>query len=278
MEKQAFEVKITILDLWRIFVSKFFIILLGALLVGGATFAYSYYTYEPVYQSTSRLYILPQFQEIEATPGVYSQTLTAALNTVNDSKLIIQSPSTMQNVIDELDLGISTAQLSENVTVTNSDDSRIIKIVARSNDQALAQKIANTVASQGIARINEVTGIEQANLMDAGRLPASPINSAFSFKIVVFAAAAAVLIYAIYVIIFLNNDRITTAEEASNYLSLTVLGIIPNEDEIQNNKKYKGYGAYKSKKYAKTYEHKNKEDVQEQEETKSGSKIEVIIK
>ncbi len=271
MEKQEFEIKITILDLWRIFASKFFIILLGALLVGGGTFAYSYYTYEPVYQSNSKIYILPQFSDSEQSAGSFQQTLNAAQNVVNDCKLIIQSEGTKQKVIDELDLNCPTSALTSKITVSISEDSRIITISAKDTNQEHAQKLANTLANCGIERINTITGVNQASLMDYGKLPSSPINSIFSLKIFAFGVATAILIYAVYVIIFLCNDRIVNPEDASNYLSLTVLGIIPNEDEIQSNKKYKGYGNYKYKKYgkySKTYEYKNKEYKAEQAENK----------
>ncbi len=252
MEKQEFEVKITVSDLWHIFVSKFFIILLAALLASGGVFAYSSYTYKPVYESTSRIYILPQFSDNEQSASGYSQMLNAALNTVNDCKNIIQSPSTMQRVVTKLDLDYTTTALSSNTTISTSEDSRIITISSRSSSPDQAQLITNTIASEGIERINEVTGVNQANMMDEGRMPTAPINSAFTVKTLLAGTATAILVYAVYVIIFLSNDRIVNPEDAASYLSLTVLGVIPNDEDANTSRKYGNYG-YKSKKYGKTY-------------------------
>ncbi len=259
MEKQSFEVKISISDLWHILISKIFVIILGALIVGGGMFAYSNHTYQPVYQSVSSIYILPQFSENEQSAGSYSQMLTAAQNIVNDCKHIVKSPSTLQRVINELDLNCSTQTLSNHINISTSEESRILTITVRDTNPEQAKQIADTAATKGIERINEVTGIKQANIMELGARPTAPINSVFSLKIVAAAGATAAVIYMAYVFIFLNNDRITNPDDASEYLSLTILGVIPNEEDTQSKKKYGGYSAYRSKKYGNVYEYRAKE-------------------
>jgi hypothetical protein len=52
----------------------------------------------------------------------------------------------------------------------------------------------------------------------------------------------------IFLFIFLLDDRIRTEEDIERYLGLSILGDIPNIDDVKNKKKgyykYKGYGAY----------------------------------
>ncbi len=256
MEKQNFEVKITLADLVRIFVWRLWVIILVAAVVGGCAFAYFSYTYEPIYKSISRIYILRQNADYNDTAQGYAQSLNAALTTVNDCKMIVKTETTMQKVIDSTGLDYSSSRLLSKVSLSSSDDSRIVLITATASDPATAKLIADTVAVKGVERIKEVMGFDQASIMEEGRLPSSPANSRFSAKIPLITVIAAFLVYVFYLIKFLSNDKISEPEEITDYLGLTVLGVLPNEDEASGKKKYKGYGSYyKYKKYGKSHQY-----------------------
>lgn len=255
MEKQNYEVKISLYDLFAIFISKLWIILLTFVIVGGATYAFSYYTYKPMYDSVSKIYILRQNESYDATAQGYAQNLNAALNTVNDCKLIIKTETTMNRVIEATGIKQSSIELMENVFLTSKEDSRIITITTKASTPEEAKLISDTIAIKGVERIKEVMGFDQANIMEEGGLPASPANALYPPKMVLITLLSGFLVYVLFVIKFLTNDKISEPEEITSYLGLTVLGVLPNEDIASGNKKYKGYKAYsKYKKYSKNYQ------------------------
>ena len=256
MDKQNYEIKITIADLLRIFIWRLWLIVIAGIIASGAAFAYFSYTYRPIYKSVSKIYILKKDED--ASPQGAAQNFSAALTIVNDCKNIIKSETTMKQVKETTGLNMSTSQLMSSVSLSSSDESRIIQIIAKASTPEDAQTIADAVAAQGILRIKEVVGDEQANPMEQGNLPSSPANSRYSAKILLIGIIAGVLVYAFYLITFLSNDKISEPEEITDYLGLTVLGVIPNEDVISGKKKYKGYGSYyKYKKYGKNSLYQN---------------------
>ena len=250
MQNQNYEVRISIFDLLKIFISKLWLIMLAALVAGGAMYAYSSYTYEPVYKSVSKIYVLRQNADENQSSSGFVQDLNAALTTVNDCKLIVKENTTVSRVIESIGLDCSPDELINNLTLSSTDDSRIISITVKSSSPELAKKIADTVADKGVERIYEVMGIQQASIMAYAKEPSSPSNSAFSTKTIIVAAIAAMAAYAVHILLFISNDKLSDPEEVNTYLSLTVLGVIPNEDDFSQKKKYKKYnGYYKSKKY-----------------------------
>lgn len=260
MEKQNYEIKITIADILRIFIWRLWLIVIAGIVASGAALAYFTYTYQPVYKSVSRIYILRQNTENETISG-YAQNLNAALTIVNDCKSIIKSDTTMKKVKESTGLEYSTSSLLSSISLSSTDDSRIVQIIAKSSNPIDAKLIADAVAKEGVIRIKEVMGYDQARIMEESTLPSSPANSRYSAKILLVGFMAGLLVYAFYLIRFLSNDKISEPEEITDYLGLTVLGVIPNEDIISGKKKYKGYGSYyKYKKYGKNngmYNHPN---------------------
>ena len=268
MEKQNFEVKFSLYDLFGIFISKLWIILLTLIVVGTGTYVYSKATYKPVYKSVSRIYILRQNDSYDDTAQGYAQNLNAALTTVNDCKLIVKTQTTMQKVVEATGVKYSSSQLLSNVSLTSTDDSRIIVITAKAYDADTAKLIADTVAEKGVERIKEVMGFDQANIMEEGNIPSSPSNTVYPTKMLILTLASAFLVYAFFIIRFLTNDNISEPEEITDYLGVTVLGILPNEDIASGQNKYRSYRAYyKYKKYSKAYK-KHGDDMPDSSEKK----------
>jgi len=271
MDKQNFEVRISISDIWHIFLNKLWVIILAALVAGGGVYAYSFFTYDPEYTSVSKIYILRQDQDGSQSPSGYAQDFNVALATVNDCKLIVKTSSTLNKVIDELDLELSVDRLSQMITLSSSDDSRIVQISVITNDPELSKEIADTLSVKGVERIKEVMGIEQATVMEYGALPTSPSNSVFDIKVWLVGLVAGILTFAVYLILYLSNDRIVDPEDVANHLGLSVLGIIPNEDDMASKKKYKRYySPYKSKKHMNAHECKANTDKSTTQKSKKG--------
>lgn len=256
MDKRNFEVRISIADIWHIFLNKLWVILLAVFVAGGAVYSYSLVSYEPEYTSVSKIYILRQDSEGNQSSAGYAEDFNVALTTVNDCKLILKTGSTLNKVIEALELDWSVEHLSQSITLSSSDDSRIVQIAVKTNDADLSKNIADTIADEGVERIKEVMGVEQATVMEYGTAPQKPSNSVLDTKVWLVGLVAGIFTYAIYLILFLSNDRIVDPEDVACHLELSVLGNIPNEDDITTKKKYKRYSPYKTKKYNATYEYK----------------------
>ena len=73
-------------------------------------------------------------------------------------------------------------------------------------------------------------------------LPEKPSNPISVLKILLGAFVAAVLVYGIYFIRFILDDKINAPEDVEKYVGLNVLGAIPNKNQL--NRRHEKYGYY----------------------------------
>lgn len=236
---------LTVKDLWEIFVSRFWIMALSAVLVVAAAFTVITLTFEPQYESVATLYILRQNNENTTSPSNSSEDFSLALKVVNDCNHLIKGHSVLDRVIDELKLDMDYEELYDAVTVTNPSDTRILEVRVESESPELAKQIVDSICVIGTSKIEEAMGFPQVNLYEYGILDNEPCNKTTLFTYGLFGLVTAVIVYAVFLIAFLLDDRIRSDEDIERYLHLSILGDIPNAEETSKKK----YGYYNGRKY-----------------------------
>ena len=221
-------------------------VILGAAVLCVALFlGYNLLTFTPEYESRATLYILKQ--DGGAKDEYTSSDFSLALNVVNDCTYLLRSHKVLDDVITQLNLNCSYEQLARCISTSNPDGTRVLEVIVRAASPELAQQIVDAVCHVGAQAISEAMGFQQVNLYEDGTLNRTPCNRT-GYKIYALVGiGAAVLTYAIYLMIFLLDDKIRTEEDVHDYLGLSVLGEIPNA----NDKGHGGYGKqYGKSKYA----------------------------
>lgn len=246
--KSSFIREVTLGDLWRIFVHRAWVIILAMIVVTGAYIAYDKLTYVPRYNSTATLYILKQ--QNEGGSQYYGQEyedFTLALKVVNDCDHLLKSHAVLDTVIENLGLNMTYGSLRGSIRTSNPEDTRILEVTVEAATPELAKRIVDNVCDVGVSHVTEAMGFKQVNLYEYGILNKAPCNTTSVMSYAVLAAGVMVVVYAIYLLTFLFDDRLKTDEEIERALELTVIGDIPNADHSKNRK----YGYYKYGKYGK---------------------------
>ena len=81
-------------------------------------------------------------------------------------------------------------------------------------------------------------------VVDQNVVPDQPSNPISMLKILLVAFACAIVVYAVYLVMFLMDDKINTPEDVERYLGLNLLGQIPNKKDTGRGKRY--YAQYSS--------------------------------
>ena len=91
-------------------------------------------------------------------------------------------------------------------------------------------------------------------LVGEARMPENPSNPISLIKAMLLGVVCAALIYALYFLRFLLDDKINNPDDVERYLGLTLLGAIPNKNATKAKYGYRGYrkNGYKNFGY-KTY-------------------------
>lgn len=246
---------ITLADLWDLFIQRAVVIILAAVIAAGGFFAVDMATYDPQYSSTATMYILRQGGGEETSSGEAANELTLALRLVYDCNYFLKSRTVINTVIEELGLDMTYNQLHSRISISNPTNTRVLEITVRGDTPEEAKAIVDRICDIGPGKIEEAMGFSQVNLYEYGNLPAAPSNSPNILKYGVVGIAAAVVTYAVYLLMFILDDRLRTDEDIERILGLSILAEIPNTGGSNKGRYgyYKGYGRYGSGKRAYAY-------------------------
>ena len=216
MEEQAKTRNITLKDLWEIFVQRLWVMILISVIVTGGLLLIIKLTFVPEYSSTATLYILKQENSAMTTTSSDSD-FSLALKVVNDCDYLLKSHSVVDDVIKELDLGISYERLSRSIRTSNPENTRILEVTVTAASPEEAKRIVDTLCEIGQDKITEAMGFQQVNLFEYGTLKAKPSNHFRNIYYVIIAVLSALVTYVCFVIAYLLDDRIRTDEDIDRY-------------------------------------------------------------
>lgn len=151
-------------------------VLLGLGAAAAATF-----TQEPQYGATTRLFVSAGGAD-EGVTQAYQGTLFVQQR-VKSYLGVVDSPSVLQPVREELDLDAPVSQLKDSIGANSPLDTVLIDITASSTDPEQAVDLANAVAEQFAQYVEELESRSQqeqtpvkVTVVEPASLPASPIS------------------------------------------------------------------------------------------------------
>lgn len=233
-------------DLWQLLLKRIVVMIIVAVIAMGSIFAYVAITFVPQYKSTATLYILKK--EDDKNYDYTSSDFSLALDVVNDCTYILKSSAVLEKVIEMLDLEETPLELSEYISTSNPENTRILEVSVVSKAPGISKKIVDALCDIGAKKITSAMGFEQVNLYSYGTLDGTPCNKVGILFYLIIGVCAAAATYFVFLLMFLLDDRIKNQKDVENYLGLSVLGVIPNADDIQKEKNYSYYRKYSYKK------------------------------
>lgn len=232
---------ITLKELWNILTSRIVIIVLVGAVVLVCGLIVGKITYKPKYESTAELYIIRENENVTTSSGEAYNEFTLALKVANDCTYLLKSRTVAEQVIDDLRLDMTYGELLEMVSVTNPTNTRILEVTVTADTPETAKLIVDRLCEVGKQHIAQAMGFEQVNLYEYGALVNKPANSVNKMIYLALAVATAAVVYLVFVIAFLLDDRIRSQEDVKRMMGLSILGEIPN---INSGGKRYGYGKY----------------------------------
>lgn len=240
---------ITLKELWNILTSRIAIIVLVGAIVLVCGLIIGKITYEPKYESTAALYIIRENENVTTSSGEAYNEFTLALKVANDCTYLLKSRTVAEQVIDDLRLDMTYSELLGMVSVQNPTNTRILEVTVTADKPETAKLIVDRLCEVGKQHIAQAMGFEQVNLYEYGALVNTPANSVNKMIYLAIAIVAAAVVYLIFVIAFLLDDRIRSQEDVKRMMGLSILGDIPN---VNSGGRRYGYGKY-SKGYGYGY-------------------------
>ena len=205
----------------------------------------------PLYQATSSIYIVSASNNsvVNLTDLQIGAQLTA------DYQELILSRPLLEDVIENLELTngegepMSTAALSRMITITNTDDTRILKVTVTSPDPQESADIANELIDQACIYLPQIMETEEPNLVEEAIPPTQKSSPSTARNVVLGGLLGACLACGVLVLRYLMNDTFVTPDDVVKYLGVQPLAVIPEADLGDfNDKKRKNPFGRKGKK------------------------------
>lgn len=191
-------------------------------------FAASKFLMTPQY-SSSAMMIVNTRQDV--TSNVTSDQINSATKLVATYSIIIKSDTVLQQVIENLGLGITYSELNSRVSVQAVDDTQVMKITVNSTSPEWAQTVCDEILAVSPDIIKEAVEAGSVKAISKASLNLNPISPNIKKNTALGAMVGLVLALGIIVLQVLLDNKINTEEDVTKYLDMTVLGVIPQYDQ-----------------------------------------------
>ena len=219
------EIEIDLLELLREFRRRIWIILGVIVLFGGVAGAFSKFVLTPQFKSTAMVYILSKETTLTSLAD-----LQIGSQLTKDYKIIVTSRRGLNQVIDEMELGLTYKDLKEKVTIDNPQDTRILSISVEDPDPNMAKMIADKIATVSSDYIGDIMEMVPPKLIEEGEVPVLKSSPSNAKNALIGGLLGAVLICGLITVQVVMNDTIRTEEDVTKYLGLSVLASVPERE------------------------------------------------
>lgn len=223
-------------------------IALVAILFGSAAFGYTVALVEPEYQATASMYVNNSSFSLGSTSfSVSSADLSASTSLVSVYLYILESRTTLEEVIQAANLTYTPEELKKMITTNSVSKTGAFEVTVTSTNPAEVELIANSIAKILPERIAEIVDGTSVRIVDYAIIPSRRsgpsilLNTAMGILIGAFLSVAWVVVR--FLLDDTNRVMIQSVDDLrAMYPDVMVLATIP--DMRLSEKKSGYYSAY----------------------------------
>lgn len=230
--------EINLKDLFSYFFSKSFIVIITLAVAILISTIYGEFIKVPMYRSYTTIVLTRSGDTDKNDNSITQNDILLNQKLVATYREIIKSRRVLGQVIENLDLDMEVSELSQNISVTNEEDTELIKISVSSVNKEDAKDIANEIAKVFSNEIVDIYNIKNVSIIDTAIVAKTPYNINTIKEIVIAALFGVVLGVAIIFVMFYFDTTIKNPEEIQTKIGLPLLGVVPKV-ESENDKRIK---------------------------------------
>ena len=226
------EITIDLAELFGVLWHWIWLILLVALLLGGAAYAFSKFVIPEEFQSTTKIYVLDK-ESGSGGQSTYTD-LQVGSQLTKDYAELITSRTVIEKVIadNHLESVYDYKAFLKKVEVNTPTDTRIVSITVTDTNPALAQALADDIRVEASDLIIDTMQINAVNTYEVANLPTEKSAPSCSKWALIGALLGALLVGGTVTLQDILDDTIKTSEDIEQYLGLSTLALIPLDENI----------------------------------------------
>ena len=240
----ANEFEIDLIALIRYLWKNVLIIILVAVLLGTALFGYTAFMVEPQYQATASMYVNNSSFSLGATSfSISSSDLSASSSLVSVYLYILESRTTLEEVIQVADLRYTPEQLRRMISTSGTAKTGAFEVTVTSKNPAEVEKIANSIAQVLPERIAEIVDGTSVRIVDYAIIPSHRSGPNIMKNTIIGVALGGMISAMLFAVKFILTDTSTimirSVDDLRNiYPDIMVLATVP---DMRLSEKKNGY-------------------------------------
>ncbi|WP_077302667.1 YveK family protein [Virgibacillus pantothenticus] len=207
--------------------------LILACIFGAAVIAaiVSYFVLTPTYEANSS-FIVNQSQQDSQTQYNVDEIRTN-VELINTYNVIIKSARILNQVVDELNLDMTSDELAQKIQVSSEEQSQVVTVTATDSSPKLAVEMANTTVTTFQNEIPELMNVDNVNILSEAELEPnpSPVSPNSMLNIAIAIVLGAMIGVGIAFLLEYLDNTITSEEDVEKQLGTPVLGTISSIQE-----------------------------------------------
>ena len=229
METNKEYIEIDLLQFLQALWQRMWVIILTAAIAAGIAFTWTRYFVQPLYKASAQLYVNNSSVSLGSTNfSISTSELTAAQSLVDTYIVILQTRTTLEEVIKEADVDYSYEELSKMIDASAVNGTEVFSVTVTSTDPYEAEKIANTIA---VVLPNEIADIVEGSdvrIVDYAVVPAQRSSPSYTMNTTIGFLIGLVLSAAVIIIRQLTDTLVRTEDHLTHTYNIPVLAAIPN--------------------------------------------------
>jgi len=216
--------EIDLRELIQVILRKWWLIVILTIISGIGAFLITSFYIQPVYESSTSLFIGKEQNEIA---GISISDIQVGNKLIVDYREIAETRMIAEVVIENLELNMDLTTFRKNISINNVKDSRLFTIKFQHTNPQLAADIVNNVAEVLIIKVSDIIDVENIQVIDKALVPVNPIKPNKMLNTVIACVLGAMVsLFIIMLMEFLDNT-IKTESDIEKYLGLLAVGVIP---------------------------------------------------
>ena len=194
------------------------IIILSVLVVGSI---YSILLKTPMYKSNSTVVLVSDNSNYSSSDVSLNKSLVATYSEIVKSRRVVEQ------VIKNLSLDCSVADLQSRITVSSISNTEIIKVMVEDKDRSIAADATNEVVKVFTEEIKTIYQLQNVSVVDVAEEVQSPYNVNILKDLIIYILVGVVVAAALVFVMYYFDTTIKSAEEIEERLGLPIFGVIP---------------------------------------------------
>lgn len=225
----------------KFLVRRFYLIMSFVLVALGIAAVFNFLILKPVYEAQTQILVN---QNNKGSEGISWNNIESELQLINTYNVIIKSPAILDKVIEDLDLEISIDELSDQITISNENESKVMNIKIEDENPAQAVDIANKIADVFQKEIPNLMSVDNINILSEAKLSdkARPIKPNKLLNMSIASVLGLMMGIGLALLIEFFDTTIKDEKDVEDLLDLPVIGIISTFSSEKKNSDFEQRG------------------------------------